>query len=128
MLHSRSIRSAVPVAVAALLFAACSSDSGYGSPSPTSQAGSDTTGGSSSGASGPTISGFAFSIPGSVTAGTPFTVTNADGTAHTFTNPDGSFDVTVPAGGTAEVTIAAAGTYTVVCKIHSSMKAEITAG
>jgi plastocyanin len=129
MLHSRSIRqTASSVAViAALALAACSSDSSYGSPASVTQAGSGTTGGSSPAATGPTISGFKFSIPAGVTAGTPFTVTNDDSAAHTFTNPDGAFDVSVPAGGTAEVTIAKAGTYTVVCKIHGSMKAEITA-
>lgn len=130
MLHSHSIRrtASVVTVFAALALGACSSDDGYGSPSPT-QAGSgaDTTAGSTGGGAGPTISGYAFSIPAAVTAGTPFTVTNADGVTHTFTDPNGAFDVSVPAGGTAEVTIATAGTYTVVCKIHGSMKAEITA-
>ncbi len=128
MLHTRSIRPfAAVLAVGVLTLAACSSDSGSSSGtqggSVTSTGSSGTGGGAAAGA---TISGFAFSIPASVAAGTPFTVTNDDGTTHTFTNPDGAFDVTVPAGSSAEVTIATPGTYTVVCKIHSSMKAEIT--
>lgn len=113
-------------ALGAFALAGCSSDSGYGGTTPPDGSSPDTT--ASSGAGGPTISNFAFSLPAGLTAGTPFTVTNDDGTTHTFTNPDGAFDVTVPAGGTAEVTVAAAGTYQVVCKIHSSMSATLTIG
>ena len=115
--------------VTVAVFAGCSSD-GYGGsgPSGTTAAGGTAAGGSTTPAGdGVTISGFAFSVPASVAVGAPFTITNDDGTTHTFTNPDGAFDVTVPSGGSAEVTIATAGTYTVVCKIHSSMKATITA-
>ena len=117
------------VAVAMLVvgsFAACSSD-GYGGSGATATTVTTVAGGGGGSAGdGATISNFSFSLPASVAAGTPFTVTNDDSTTHTFTNPDGAFDVTVPAGGSAEVTVATPGTYTVVCKIHSSMSATLT--
>ena len=80
------------------------------------------------GAASATIAGYAFQIAGSPTAGTAFTVTNSDSVAHTFTSADGGVDAKVPAGGSAQVTFAKAGSFSVVCKIHGSMKASITVG
>ena len=64
--------------------------------------------------------------PGSVTAGTPFTISNKDGVTHTVTDDAGSFDVRVPGGGSMPLTIPTAGTYKIHCKIHSSMHGTIT--
>ena len=132
MRHVRPLRlgAVMLTLVAAGSLATCSSD-GYGGSSAsgtTGPTGSSTSGGGGTSGDGVTISNFSFSVPASVAVGTPITITNDDGTTHTFTNPDGAFDVTVPAGGTADVTIATAGTYTVVCAIHSSMSATLTAG
>jgi plastocyanin len=83
---------------------------------------SSTTGASS----GITISGFAFEVPASVKAGVPITITNADGVAHTFSDTGGAFDVKVGGGSTEQLTVASPGTYSVVCRIHASMKTTLT--
>jgi plastocyanin len=82
------------------------------------------TGGSASA----TIAGYAFRITGTPKAGTALTVTNSDSVTHTFTSADGGVDAKVAGGGSAQVTFAKAGTFTVVCKIHGSMKASVTVG
>ena len=112
--------------VAALGLTACSSSPSYGGSTATTAGSSATP--AAGGSAGATISNFSFSSSGTLTAGTPFTVTNSDGVTHTFTNPDGAFDVKVSGGGTAQVTVATAGTYVVVCQIHSQMKGSITVG
>ena len=84
------------------------------------------SGDQSSGAVAVTIQGFAFDAQ-PVTAGSTFKVENKDSTEHTFTADDGSFDVNVPAGKTVTVTAPdSAGTYAFHCKIHSSMKGDLT--
>jgi plastocyanin len=80
------------------------------------------------GAAGATIAGYAFQVTGSPKAGEALTVTNTDSVNHTFTSADGGVDVRVPGGGSAQVTFTKAGTFTVVCKIHASMKASVTVG
>jgi plastocyanin len=80
----------------------------------------------SGGAVAVTIEGFAFDAQ-PVTAGSSFKVENKDSTEHTFTADDGSFDVDVPAGKTVTVTAPdTAGTVAFHCKIHSSMKGDLT--
>jgi plastocyanin len=119
----------------ALIAPACSSDSKTTTTTiapiatTATQTGATTAPGDSavtSGAAGLTISGNSFSAA-SVTAGTPFTITNNDSVGHTVTADDGSFDVQVPANGTATLTIPTAGTFAIHCKIHSSMHGSITA-
>ena len=134
MRRSRIATAALSVLVAVGLAGCGSSSGGYGSPTPTTKPGTTapgttapgTTAPTGSGAATATIANYAFSIPASVKAGQAFTVTNTDGVTHTFSNPDGAFDARIAGGASAQVTIAAAGTYTVVCKIHSSMRATIT--
>jgi plastocyanin len=118
--------------VTALGLSACGSSAVQGGgglttkpPTTTAPAGAGATAGSAASA---TIAGYAFQITGSPTAGTPLTVTNNDSVTHTFTSADGGVDVKVPAGSSAQVTFAKAGTFTVVCRIHASMKASITVG
>ena len=127
----RQIRTTIVVLglVLPLGLAACGSSSGTSSGT-NGGGGASTTVAAGVGepaAGGATISGYKFQI-GAVTAGTALTVTNKDGVAHTFTSADGGVDARVPAGGSAQVTFAKAGTFTVVCKIHGSMKASVTVG
>ena len=136
MNHARSTILALGLVIP-LGLAACGSSTASGSVGPTTTASAATTpatttpattvvsGGSP--AAGATISGYSFKI-GTVTAGTPLTVTNKDSVTHTFTSADGGVDVKVPAGGSASVTFAKAGTFKVVCKIHASMQASVTVG
>jgi plastocyanin len=127
--------------VAALGVSACGSTAGQGgayggggltTKPPTTELPTTTAvaagGAAAGGAASATIAGYAFRITGSPTAGTALTVTNSDSVGHTFTSADGGVDAKVPAGGTAQVTFAKAGTFTVVCKIHGSMKASVTVG
>jgi plastocyanin len=95
---------------------------------PTTTAPPAGAGATAGGAASATIAGYAFQISGTPTAGTALTVTNNDSVTHTFSSADGGVDVKIPGGGTAQVTFAKAGTFTVVCKIHGSMKASVTVG
>ncbi|WP_159794236.1 cupredoxin domain-containing protein [Puerhibacterium puerhi] len=69
------------------------------------------------------ISGFAFSVPDSVPAGSTVTIRNEDSVEHTVTaDEQGGFDVTVDAGQTATMKApASAGDYPFHCSIHPSM-------
>lgn len=71
-----------------------------------------------------TIAEFAFSDL-TVAAGTEITLTNDDGFTHTVTDEGDVFDVSVSGGSSEALTIDAAGTYSIVCKIHPSMKGTI---
>jgi plastocyanin len=124
-----SKKSVLPLLFAAALvigLAACGGDDDDSSSSGNSgTTAAASSGDQSGGAVAVTIEGFAFdSQP--VTAGASFKVENKDSTEHTFTADDGSFDVDVPAGETVTVTAPAGGTYAFHCKIHSSMKGDLT--
>jgi plastocyanin len=135
MRHARS--TIIIIGFTALGLSACSSAAvqggAYGAgglttkpPTTTAPASAAGGGAAAGGAASATIAGYAFQVTGSPAAGTALTVTNSDSVAHTFTSADGGVDVKVPAGGSAQVTFAKAGTFTVVCKIHGSMKASVT--
>jgi plastocyanin len=74
-----------------------------------------------------TIKNFQFSPdPLVADAGTPVTVTNADGTAHTVTANDGAFDTgDLDGGATKTITVDAPGTYKYFCEIHNYMTGTI---
>ena len=72
-----------------------------------------------------TISEFTFSEP-TVSAGTPFTISNEDGFAHTVTSRDDFFSVGVDGGASETLTIDDPGTYEIFCRIHPSMEGTIT--
>jgi plastocyanin len=127
MISKRSVLALLCAAALVIGLAACGGDddsSSSGNSGTTAAASSgDQSGG---GAVAVTIQGFAFDAQ-PVTAGASFKVENKDSTDHTFTADDGSFDVDVPAGETVTVTApSAAGTYAFHCKIHSSMKGDLT--
>lgn len=74
-----------------------------------------------------TISGFAFSDPITVVAGTEVTVTNEDGAGHTWTSNDGLWDSgTLRGGDTFSFTFDAPGEYSFFCAIHPSMTGNLT--
>ena len=113
-------------AVLVVGLSACGGDDDSSSSGNTGTTAAAASGDQSGGAVAVTIQGFAFDAQ-PVTAGSTFKVENKDSTDHTFTADDGSFDVNVPAGKTVTVTApASAGTYAYHCKIHSSMKGDLT--
>lgn len=74
-----------------------------------------------------TITDFAYSGTGTVSPGSPITVTNTDTEVHTVTADNGAFDVTIP--GEETVTFAApaeGGTYSFFCTFHGNMKGSLT--
>jgi len=82
-------------------------------------------------ATGATVvaSGFAFEVPGPVTAGAPITFENQDGAPHTMTADEGdAFDTgRVDGGSRGEVTAPQApGDYAFHCEVHPSMTATLT--
>jgi plastocyanin len=116
-----------PLAVAALVAAACGSTSpstaGAGSAAPPSAAAAQ--------AAAVTIKGFAFA-PASLTVakGTKVTFSNQDGTTHTVTSganrtKDGKFDRQLSGGTEDSITFDTAGTFEYFCNIHQSMKATV---
>jgi hypothetical protein len=115
----RSIRRASALSVVVLLgLGACSDDekSDDTQPAPVDTSvdtsSNDGTETSVEGAStgGITIGDFAFQIPGPVTAGQEFTVTNNDRTAHTFSEVAGAFTLRVDGDSDDTMTIDEAGT------------------
>ena len=125
MISKKSALALLCAAALVIGLAACGGDddSSSGNSGTTAAA---SNGDQSGGAVAVTIEGFAFDAQ-PVTAGASFKVENKESTEHTFTADDGSFDVDVPAGKTVTVTApATAGTYAFHCKIHSSMKGDLT--
>lgn len=64
----------------------------------------------------------------SVAVGDTITFTNNDSAPHTATANDGTFDTgRLSRGESATVTISAGGSFDYICKIHPSMKGNVTA-
>ena len=122
---TRSVTGRVPTAVLALLVPIAAVAVAF-----VTLAASDPPGGSAAASAGGhsvVIQNFVYT-PGRivVTAGTPITVTNADGTKHTLTADNGSFDTgDLAGGGHGSVTIAAPGKYAYHCAIHNYMTGTI---
>ena len=121
----RSVKRRMPTAVLALLVPIAAVAVAW-----VTLAASDPPGGSAAASAGGhtvVIQNFQYS-PGRVvvTAGTPITVSNADGTVHTLTADNGSFDTgDLAGGGRGSVTIAAPGRYAYHCAIHNYMTGTI---
>jgi plastocyanin len=118
MSHTRRRMAIAAACLLTIGATACSSDS---------KSGAKTTTAGSTAPVQLTIENSTFT-PGSITAGTEFTISNKDTATHTVTDDAGSFDVQVPGGGTKTLTIPTAGTFKIHCKIHSRMHATLTVG
>ena len=126
MISKKSALALLCTAALVIGLAACGGDDDDSSSGNSGTTAAASNGDQSGGAVAVTIEGFAFDAQ-SVTAGSSFKVENKDSTEHTFTADDGSFDVDVPAGKTVTVTAPdTAGTVAFHCKIHSSMKGDLT--
>jgi plastocyanin len=127
LISKKSIVALLCAAVLVIGLAACGGDDDDDTSSgATTGTTATATGGESGATVAVTIDNFTFDAQ-PVKAGATFSVENKDDTDHTFTADDGSFDVDVPAGKTVTVDAPAdAGTYKYHCKIHSSMKGELT--
>ena len=122
---TRTLTTAVFIAMTLVAVAACSGSSGSAAPSAaTSQAPAAPAGG----ATAVSIKDFAFGpATASVPTGSKVTWTNNDTTAHTVTFDDGSGDSgNIAPGSTFDQTFATAGTFNYHCTIHSSMHGTVT--
>jgi plastocyanin len=127
-MHHRRTRSiVVVVAASALALGACSDDKKDSTPASTQAPGETQPPTTQAPAGGVTVTikDFAFSIPGPVTAGVPFTVTNEDGFGHTFSDAGGAFNAPLSGGASTQLTIAEPGSYNIICQIHSQMGATL---
>ena len=112
----RRLLSLIVIAVLAVGLAACGSSS------------KDSGSGGGGGAAQITIKGSAFTVAGSVAAGSTVTVKNEDSITHTVTADNGEFNTgNIDGGKTVTFTAPSTpGTYKFHCNIHSFMHATLT--